>query len=248
VREITLLGQNVNAYGQDLRREGETFAADFAQLLRALDEIPGLLRVRFMTSHPRDLSNALIEAVAELGSVCEHVHLPAQAGSNRVLAAMNRGYTADEYLERVAALRRAVPGVSVTTDLIAGFPGETEEEFAATLALVEEASFDGAFTFLYSPREGTDAAELTGQVPEEVKVARVQRLVTLTQRLALARNQRSVGRRVEVLLEGASRDGSRLRGRTRQNVTVNATGTAEAGAIVEVEVTEATSTTLRGRL
>lgn len=248
VREVTLLGQNVNAYGLDLRRGGRDDAPDFAALLRALNEIPGLARIRFMTSHPKDFSDDLVRALAELPSLCEHVHLPAQAGSDRILAAMNRGYGAAAYLERVRALRAAIPGVSITTDLIAGFPGESEDDFAATLELVRQAEFDGAFTFLFSPRPGTVAAELPGQVPADVKSERVQRLVALTQEFALASHERLVGQSAEILIEGVSRDGLRLRGRTRQNVTVNATGAAEAGAIVMVEVTEATSTTLRGRL
>jgi tRNA-2-methylthio-N6-dimethylallyladenosine synthase len=248
VREITLLGQNVNAWGLDLRRGGNVEARDFAALLRALDAVPGLQRVRFMTSHPKDLSDALIDAVAGLPSVCEHVHLPAQSGSDSVLAAMARGYTAAQYLERVRALRTAVPDVAVTTDLIAGFPGETEADFERTLELVREAAFDAAFTFVFSPRRGTAAADLPGQVPEAVKRERVERLIALTQELALASRRRWVGRRAEVLIEGASRDGRRQRGRTRQNVTVNVAGSAEPGAIVTVEVTGATSTTLRGRL
>ena len=248
VREVTLLGQNVNAYGLDLRRAGDAGAADLAQLLRALDGTPGLARVRFMTSHPQDLGDDLVSAVAELPTVCEHVHLPAQSGSDRVLAAMNRGYTAGQFLERVHALREAVPDVSITTDLIAGFPGETEAEFAATLELVRVAAFDAAFTFVFSPRRGTAAADLDGQVADDVKRDRVQRLIALTQELALAGRRRWVGRRVEVLIEGASRDGRRLRGRTRQNVTVNVAGRAEPGAIVAVEVTGATSTTLRARI
>ena len=248
VREITLLGQNVNAYGLDLRRGGDAGAPDFPLLLRALDEIPGLDRLRFMTSHPKDLSDDLVSALGELPSLCGHVHLPAQAGSDRILAAMKRGYGAAEYLAHVRSLREAVPGVSITTDLIAGFPGETEEDFAATLDLVRRAEFDGAFTFLFSPRSGTGAAELPGQVPADVKSERVQRLVALTQALALASHERLVGRTAEILIEGVSRDGRRLRGRTRQNVTVNAIGAARAGAIVTVEITEASSTTLRGRL
>ncbi len=248
VREVTLLGQNVNAYGLDLHRSGLVGAPDFVALLTGLDEIQGLERVRFMTSHPVDLSYELVRALAELPSLCEHVHLPAQAGSDRILAAMNRGYTVEEYLARVRALRTAVPDVSITTDLIAGFPGETESEFEATLDLVCRAEFDGAFTFLYSPRSGTGAAKLPEQVPAEVKSERVQRLVGLTQELALASHSRMVGRHVEILVEGSSRDGLRLRGRTRQNVTVNATGEAEPGAIVAAEITEATSTTLRGKL
>jgi tRNA-2-methylthio-N6-dimethylallyladenosine synthase len=246
VREVTLLGQNVNAYGRDLWRRGEAAAPTFAALLARLDAVPGLERIRFMTSHPRDLGDDLVAAVASLPSVCEHVHLPAQAGSDRVLAAMRRGYTVARYLERVRALRAAVPDVSITTDLIAGFPGETEDDFAQTLSLVREAAFDAAFTFVFSPRPGTAAAELPDQVPPDVRRERVERLIALTQQQALASRQAWVGRRAEVLVEGPSRDGSRQRGRTRQNVTVNLSGAVEAGAIVLVEVTGATSTTLRG--
>jgi len=245
VREVTLLGQNVNAYGGDLRRGGEE-APDFAGLLRSLDAVDGLERVRFMTSHPKDLGDDLVDAIAELPSVCEHVHLPAQAGSDRVLRAMRRGYTAAEYLERVHALRAAVPDVSITTDLIAGFPGETEVDFEATLDLVREAAFDAAFTFVYSPRQGTRAADLPDQVPPEARRDRVERLIELTQRQALASRLAWVGRRAEVLVEGLSRDGLLHRGRSRQNVTVNVAGAVEPGAIVTVDITAATSTTLRG--
>jgi tRNA-2-methylthio-N6-dimethylallyladenosine synthase len=246
VREVTLLGQNVNAYGGDLGAP----APDFPALLHALDRLrdEGLARVRFMTSHPQDMSDDLIEAVATLPTVCEHVHLPAQAGSDRVLAAMNRGYTAARYLERVTALRAAVPGVSITTDLIAGFPGETDADFQATLDLVEAAAFDGAFTFVFSPRRGTAAAEFDGHVPADVKGERVERLVAATQAMALRSHRAWLGRTAEVLMEGPSRDGSLLRGRSRQNVTVNVEGQAEPGAIVTVQVTGATSTTLRGRV
>ena len=184
--------------------------------------------------------------MAELPSVCEHVHLPAQSGSDRVLRAMRRGYTRGEYLDRVHALRAAVPDVSITTDLIAGFPGETEEDFERTMDLVREARFDAAFTFVYSPRSGTRAADLPGQVPKEVRTERVERLIGLTQQHALASHLAWVGRAAEVLVEGASRDGRQRRGRTRQNVTVNISGAVEPGAIVTVEITAATSTTLRG--
>ena len=248
VREVTLLGQNVNTYGLDLRRAGRKDAVDFASLLRLLDTQHGVSRVRFMTSHPKDLSGDLVAAVASLPSVCEHVHLPLQSGSDAILAAMQRSYTAAEFLGRVSTLRAAVPDISITTDLMAGFPGETEDDFAATLAAVREAQFDGAFTFVYSAREGTAAAALGGQVPEDVRRQRVERLVTLTQDLALAAHRRWVGRTAEVLVEGPSRRGDGLRGRTRQNVTVNFAGAVEAGAIVEVEIEAATSTTLRGRL
>ena len=254
VREVTLLGQNVNAYGLDrepraLSRDSQSAAPDragFPALLRALDAVDGLDRVRFMTSHPKDLSDELVAAIAESPSVCEHVHLPAQAGSDRVLAAMRRGYTAEWYLGRVSALRAAVPDVSITTDLIAGFPGESEQEFAQTLDLVEAAAFDAAYTFVYSPRRGTAAADLAGQLSAEVKRERVERLIAATQRLALKSRGSWVGRRAEVLVEGVSRDGRLLRGRSRQNVTVNVAGPAEPGAIVDVEVTAATSTTLLG--
>lgn len=254
VREVTLLGQNVNAYGRDLRREEpcgaqcgeEVDAPRFAQLLTQLDAVDGLERIRFMTSHPKDLGDDLVAAVAELPSVCEHVHLPVQAGSDRVLRAMRRAYTSEEYLARVHALRTAVPDISITTDLIAGFPGETEDDFEQTLALVREAAFDGAYTFVFSPRAGTAAAELPNQVPTDVRRERVERLIELTQQQALTSRRRWVGRRTEVLVEGVSRDGRLHRGRTRQNVTVNISGAVEPGAIVTVEVTAATSTTLRG--
>jgi len=245
VREVTLLGQNVNAYGGDL---DSALRPDFAQLLRAVDAVPGLARTRFMTSHPKDLSDEMIAAIAELPSVCEHVHLPAQAGSDRVLKAMNRGYTVREYLDRVAALRTAIPDVSITTDLIAGFPGETDDDFAQTLDLVRAAGFDAAFTFVYSPREGTAAAALPNQIDDSVKRDRVQRLVTLTQTQARERRQALVGRAYDVLVEGAARQPGRLRGRTRQGVTVNLNGQARPGTIVSVQITSATSTTLQGQV
>jgi tRNA-2-methylthio-N6-dimethylallyladenosine synthase len=246
VREVTLLGQNVNTYGLDLRREGEEAGPAFADLLRRLDACDGLERLRFMTSHPKDLVDDLVAAVAELPSVCEHVHLPAQAGSDRVLRAMRRGYTVSQYLDRVRALRDAVPDVSITTDLIAGFPGESDDDFERTMELVREAAFDAAFTFVYSPRPGTRAADLPDQVPAELRRERVERLIELTQQQALASRRAWIGRRAEVLVEGPSRDGSLHRGRTRQNVTVNVEGPVEAGAIVTVMITAATSSTLRG--
>jgi tRNA-2-methylthio-N6-dimethylallyladenosine synthase len=246
VREITLLGQNVNAYGRDL--PCATQEATFPSLLAALDGIDGIERVRFMTSHPRDLSDDLIAAIATLPSVCEHVHLPVQSGSSAILAAMRRSYTRDAYLERVAALRNRVSDVAVTTDIIVGFPGETESDFAETLDLVRAAAFDGAYTFMYSARAGTAAAEMPDQVATEVKRDRLQRLIALTQQEARQRQQRLVGKRCDVLVEGPSRHAGTLRGRTRQNVTVNFTGTAVTGAIVSVLVTDATSTTLRGHV
>ena len=249
VREITLLGQNVNAYGLDLDSGGGSHAAPtFASLLRLLDGIPGLERTRFMTSHPKALSDQLVQAIAELRTVCEHVHLPAQSGSDEVLAVMGRGYTVARYLDRVAALRDAVPDVALTTDLIVGFPGETEADFEATLALVEEVRFDGAFTFVYSPRAGTTAAALPQQLDEDTKRERVRRLIALTQRIGAERRARFVGRRLEILVEGPSRDGRQWRGRTRHNVTVNFGGLAATGELVDVLITGSTSTTLGGAM
>jgi len=244
VLEITLLGQNVNAYGNDLPASGRP---TFAGLLGALDDVPGLRRLRFTTSHPRDLSDALIAAVADLPTVCEHVHLPAQSGSDRVLAAMGRGYTMDWYLRRVDALRAAVPDIAITTDLMVGFPGETDADFADTIALVEGAGFDAAFTFVYSPRPGTPAATLPDPVAPEVAGERIARLVGVTQDQSRRRRAATVGATVEVLVEGESRHGHLWRGRTRQNVTVNFSGPAAPGELVPVLVTGSTSTTLRGR-
>ena len=243
VLEVTLLGQNVNAYGNDLPGPDRP---TFAGLLRSLDQIDGLRRLRFTTSHPRDLSDELIEAVAGLSSVCEHVHLPAQSGSDRVLAAMGRGYTMDWYLGRVEALRAAVPDIAITTDLMVGFPGETDDEFGDTLHLVSAAGFDAAFTFVFSPRPGTAAAALPDAVSAEVARRRIERLVAATQAQSAERRAAAVDTTVEVLVEGASRHGGLLRGRSRQNVTVNFSGAAAPGALVPVYVTDSTSTTLRG--
>lgn len=233
-REVTLLGQNVNAYGRDLDPP-DTFSG----LLRAVDGL-GVERIRFVTSHPRDFGADLVTAIAECGHVCEHVHLPAQAGSDRILAAMNRGYDRRHYLGLVRRLRQAVPGVAVTTDLIVGFPGETDQDFADTLDLVKEAQFDAAFTFLFSPRRGTPAAALPEQVPAAVKQERLLRLVELQNEISAAHNQVLVGTDVEVLVEGPSRkDPARLSGRTRTNRVVVFNGEAAAGALVWVTVTRA---------
>jgi len=245
VVEVTLLGQNVNAYGNDLPAGHRP---TFAGLLRDLDAVSGLRRVRFTTSHPRDLSDELVEAIASLSAVCEHVHLPAQSGSDRVLAAMGRGYTMGWYLGRVAALREAVADIAVTTDLMVGFPGETDDDFDDTLRLVGEAGFDAAFTFVYSPRPGTVAATLPDPVPAEVARERIERLVAATQAQSRDRRAAAVGTTVEVLVEGRSRHGALSRGRTRQNVTVNFGGEAAPGELVPVIVTDSTSTTLRGRI
>ena len=244
VREITLLGQNVNSYGRDLRAAGNP---SFAELLRMIDAVDGIDRVRYTSPHPKDIRADVIAAHAECASVCEHIHLPLQSGSSRILKAMRRTYNRERYLDRVAQIREHVPDCSLTTDIIVGFPGETEEEFEETLEVVDEVGFDSAFTFVFSPRRGTEAADLPGQLPHPVKIERMKRLVDLVQHHAHERAQRFVGRRIEVLVEGTSRtDASRLRGRSRHNKAVNFEGTGEPGELVEVEVTKATSQTLLG--
>ena len=212
--------------------------------------VEGVERVRYTSPHPKDMRPDVIDAMAECPEVCEHLHLPAQSGSTRVLKAMRRTYSRERYLEFVDRLREAIPDLSLTTDLIVGFPGETDEDFADTLSLVERARYDGAYTFLYSPRPGTEAeARLDDDVPPEVKRERIATLVDLVQRTAAARAGRFVGTTGEVLVEGPSRtDPTRMRGRLRQNITVNFTGGAEPGALVDVVITGATSTTLTGVL
>jgi tRNA-2-methylthio-N6-dimethylallyladenosine synthase len=244
VREVTLLGQNVNSWGRDLLPDLRT---EFGELLRACDAVDGIERIRFTSPHPKDFRDPVIAAIAECDAVCEHVHLPLQSGSSRILKAMRRTYDRDRYLALVAKLRAAIPGLALGTDVIVGFPGETEEDFAQTLEVVEEVGYDSAFTFIYSPRQGTEAAAMPDQVPEEVKHERLERLVDVVQRVAHERNAARVGTIEEVLVEGASRtDASLLRGRTRGNVTVNFAGDAAAGDLVDVAIDGATSTTLRG--
>ena len=244
VREVTLLGQNVNAYGRDLRPDRRSFA----ELLHAVDAVEGIDRIRYTSPHPQDMKEDVVLAHAELASVCEHVHLPLQAGSSRILKAMRRTYSRERFLDRVALIREHVPDCALTTDVIVGFPGETEEDFAQTLEVMEEVGFDGAFTFVFSPRRGTEAADITeGLVPHEVKVERMQRLVEVVQRRAHERAQRFVGRTLEVLVEGPSRtDPTRLRGRSRHGKAVNFSGWAQPGELVQVEVHSASSQTLAG--
>ena len=245
VLEVTLLGQNVNAYGRDLPRDERV---TFAELLRAVDAIPGIRRIRYTSPHPKDIREDVIRAHAECEALCEHIHLPLQSGSSRILKAMRRTYNRERYLDRVAQIREHVPDCALTTDIIVGFPGESEEDFQATLDVVSEVAYDSAYTFVYSPRRGTEAAELPDQVPHPVKVERMERLVALVQERARERAERFVGRAMEVLVEGPSRtDPARLRGRTTHNKTVNFDGTAEPGDIVEVEITAATSMTLNGQ-
>jgi tRNA-2-methylthio-N6-dimethylallyladenosine synthase len=249
VREVTLLGQNVNAYGRDLRAGGGGVSG-FTQLLTQLDAIDGLDRIRYTSPHPQDMKEDVVLAHARLPSVCPHMHLPLQAGSSRILKAMRRTYDRGRFMDRVALIREHNPDIALTTDIIVGFPGETDADFAQTLEVCEEVGFDGAFTFIYSPRRGTEAAAFVEDfVAHEVSVERMERLVEVVQRRAGARAQRFVGRTLDVLVEGTSRtDPSRLRGRTGHNKVVNFAGLAEPGEIVPVEIIAATSQTLAGEM
>jgi tRNA-2-methylthio-N6-dimethylallyladenosine synthase len=245
VRELTLLGQNVNSWGRDLAPEIHT---EFGELLRACDRVDGIDRIRFTSPHPKDFRRPVIDAMAECVAVCEHAHLPLQSGSSRILKAMRRTYGRERYLRLVGELRDSIPDLALTTDLIVGFPGETEDDFRETVEVVEEVGFDSAFTFVYSPRAGTEAAARDDQIPEEIKRDRIERLIDVVQRVAATRNAERVGGVEEVLVEGTSRtDSSLLRGRTRRNTTVNFSGTADPGALVDVRIEAATSTTLRGK-
>jgi tRNA-2-methylthio-N6-dimethylallyladenosine synthase len=246
VREITLLGQNVNSYGRDLG--AGQYRPQFADLLRALDAVPGIDRIRFTSPHPKDLRPETIAAIAECPSVCEHLHLPLQSGSDSVLARMHRGYTASRYLERLRAARAAIPDLAVTTDLIVGFPGETDDEFARTLEVVDEAAYDAAYTFVFSPRPGTGAAEMSDHfVADDVVRARMDRLMDVVERHALERHEARIGRVEEVLVDGPSRkDPAVLAGRTRQNKLVHFSADAPAGTRHPVHITGAAPHWLRG--
>jgi tRNA-2-methylthio-N6-dimethylallyladenosine synthase len=258
VVEVTLLGQNVNSYGRDLtlarRRAGDDVRVRplFADLLTAVGGVDGIRRVRFTSPHPKDLRPETIEAMAANPSVCEHLHLPLQAGSDRVLAAMHRGYTARRYLERLAAARDAVPDLAVTTDLIVGFPGETEADFERTLEVVAAAEYDSAYTFVFSPRPGTEAAAWTDRfVPPDAVADRFERLRTVVERSALAKHRARLGRVEEVLVEGPSKkDPARLTGRTRQNKLVHfrPEQPLRAGTFAEVRVSGASAHYLTGDL
>ena len=245
VREITLLGQNVNSWGRDLAPDLRT---EFGELLRACDAVEGIERIRFTSPHPKDFREPVIAAIAECESVCEHVHLPLQSGSPHVLKRMRRTYDPERYIRLVETLRGAIPDLALGTDVIVGFPGETESDFEETLAVIEEVRFESAFTFIFSPRAGTEAASLADPVADDVKHERLERLVELTQRIAAERNSERVGGVEEVLVEGSSRtDPALLRGRTRRNTMVNLVGSAPTGSLVLVAIDGATSTTLRGR-
>jgi tRNA-2-methylthio-N6-dimethylallyladenosine synthase len=244
VREVTLLGQNVNSYGRDLPKESRI---GFAELLTRVDAVEGVDRIRYTSPHPKDMKEDVILAHANLGALCEHIHLPLQSGSSAILKRMRRTYDRRRYMDRVALIREHVPDCAITTDIIVGFPGETDADFEQTMEVAEEVGYDSAFTFVFSPRRETEAATMEGQVSHSVKVERMERLIEVVQRRAKERAQRFVGREMEVLVEGTSRtDETRLRGRTRHNKAVNFEGVAEPGEFVGVEITAATSQTLAG--
>ncbi len=244
-KEVTLLGQNVNSYGKD------TNGPDFADLLAAVDRVEGIERVRYMTSHPRDLSDKAIEVIRNSEHICKHFHLPVQYGSDKLLQAMNRGYTTDYYRELVKKIRTAVPDASITTDLIVGFPGETAADFQQMLDFLREIRYDAAYTFLYSKRSGTPAAEMEDQVPQEVKKARLQELMDLQNSISLEINEGLKGQKLEVLVEGPSRtDANVWSGRTSTNKIVlwEKSGSEQAGDLVQVEITQPQTWVLKGRL
>jgi tRNA-2-methylthio-N6-dimethylallyladenosine synthase len=245
-REVTLLGQTVNAYGRDL-----TPRTDLAELLARVNDVEGLARIRFTTSNPYNLTDRLVRAMRDVPKVCEYFHLPLQSGSNRVLERMNRGYTRERYLELVAALRDAVPGMAFSTDIIVGFPGETEADVDDTVDVIERVAYDNAFVFRYSPRPGTPAASMPDQIPEAVKASRNARVLAATTRAAAARARHLEGRPVEVLVEGPSRKNpGELTGRTRCNRVMNfdGRGRAQPGTLAHVRVTEVLPHSLRGAM
>ncbi|MDD2446058.1 MAG: tRNA (N6-isopentenyl adenosine(37)-C2)-methylthiotransferase MiaB [Tissierellia bacterium] len=242
-KEITLLGQNVNSYGKTLERD-----YTFADLLREVNDIEGIERIRFMTSHPKDISDELIECFGSLDKLCDQLHLPIQSGSNRLLEAMNRKYTREDYLNKVAKIKMRNPDIVITTDLIVGFPGETEEDFRETLELVKEVKYDSAFTFLYSIREGTKAANMENQIPDDVKHERFQRLMDTLNEIGLEKNEKFLGKIVEVLVEDVSKnDESVLNGRTTSGKLVHFPGTKDLiGSIVNVKIKRVKTFTMEG--
>jgi tRNA-2-methylthio-N6-dimethylallyladenosine synthase len=238
VVEVTLLGQNVNTYGRDLSVPGSGRRSRFADLLRAVDVVDGIRRIRFTSPHPHDFTPDVIDAMAEARNVCEHIHFPLQSGSDRVLRRMRRSYRAERYLGWLHRIRDAIPGIAVTTDIIVGFPGETEEDFRATLAVVAVARYDQAYTFQYSPRPGTSAAEMPEQLPKEVVQERFDRLVALQESISLERMRELEGRTVEVLTEGTGRKGG-AQGRTRTNKVVHLPDDVSAGTFIDARIVSA---------
>lgn len=247
VTEVTLLGQNVNSYGRDLDLNGRKPL--FSDLLRRVGEVEGIARIRYTSPHPKDFREDVAHAMAETPSVCEQIHFPLQSGSDRILAAMHRGYTSERFLQRLAMMRDIVPDLAASTDVIVGFPGETEDDFQATLDVMSQARFDNAFMFQFSPRPGTPAAEMDEQVPAHIVKQRFDRLVTLQNEITYERNLEQVGTHVEVMVEGPSkRDASVATTRTRSNRIVHVRGTWPPGSLVAVEVTRAAPHYLEGRL
>jgi tRNA-2-methylthio-N6-dimethylallyladenosine synthase len=238
VVEVTLLGQNVNTYGRDLTVPGSSRRSRFAELLRLVDGVDGIRRIRFTSPHPHDFTPDVVDAMAECERVCEHIHFPLQSGSDRLLRLMRRSYRSERYLSWVRRIRAAVPGIAFSTDIIVGFPGETEEDFAGTLRVVEEARFDSAYTFQYSPRPGTVAGTWPDQVPKGVVQERFERLVEMQERIGLERNREYEGRTVEVLVEGTGRKGG-IQGRTRTNKIAHFPGDAGTGDFCDVVVERA---------
>ena len=245
VKEITLLGQNVNSYGKTLEE-----SLDFADLIRMVNQVEGVERIRFMTSHPKDISDRLIDAIAECEHACEHVHLPVQAGSNSLLKRMNRKYTREHYLGIVNKIKERIPGVTLSTDMIVGFPGETDEEFAETMDLIKAVGYDSAFTFIYSVRKGTPAAEMDDQIDDKVKSERFNIMLTEINKIIKEKNINMIGQTVEVLAEGPSaRNEEVLMGRTRGHHTVNFPGRQDQiGTLVQVKITQARGHSLVGEI
>jgi tRNA-2-methylthio-N6-dimethylallyladenosine synthase len=242
--EVTFLGQNVNSYGKGLADP-----CAFPELLALAQGVDGIKRIRFVTSHPRDLSDSLIAAIRDLPKVCESIHLPVQSGSDRILKAMNRRYSASGYLDKVRRLRNAVPGMALTSDIIVGFPGETDDDFAKTLELLSEVEYDALFAFKYSKRPHTKAPDLPGHLAEEVKDRRLDQVFDLQKSISMKKNERLIGSIQEVLVEGASKKGAMLTGRTRGNKAVNFNGpSALRGSLVDVRITAAGPNSLSGEL
>jgi tRNA-2-methylthio-N6-dimethylallyladenosine synthase len=247
VVEVTLLGQNVNTYGRDLTVPDSPRRPLFAELLRAVNDVDGLRRIRFTSPHPHDFTPDVIDAMADSDKVCEHIHFPLQSGSDRVLRVMRRSYRRERYLGWLDRIRAAIPQVAVSTDIIVGFPGETEDDFEDTLDVVARARFDQAYTFQYSPRPGTTAAAMPDQLPKDVVQARFDRLVALQQEISLERMREQVGTTVEILVEGTGRKG-RLQGRTRTNRVVHLDGDHAPGTFLDTRIVAARSHHLEGEL
>jgi tRNA-2-methylthio-N6-dimethylallyladenosine synthase len=243
-KEVTLLGQNVNSYGKGLGQD-----VNFPALLRMVNEVPGLERIRFVTSHPRDLSDGLVKAIRDLPKVCESLHLPVQSGSDKILRVMNRRYTRADYVNKVKKLRDAMPTITLTTDIIVGFPGETVQDFEETMKLLEEVQYDGIFAFKYSKRPGTEALTLPGHLPENIKESRLTEVLAIQREITIKKNRSYVGMHMDVLIDGKSKKGGRLSGRIRGNKVVNVAGPHSLiGQLATVRITAAGVNSLSGEI